>query len=129
MLISLLLRAASDPTQATHSSVAAGAEPSAWQVGRSHEVFIDRTRALPSFADGPDHQRLAAPRVTAGEHLVDRALVALGIGLEIAARIERQADFGSDPFLHGMDEAHRQQDEISLDLEIAVGNLFHQRAA
>ena len=35
----------------------------------SHQELIDRARALAAFADRPDHQRLAAAHVAAGEDL------------------------------------------------------------
>ena len=47
-------------------------------------------RGLASLADRPHDQRLAAPHVAACEHLVDRRLIALGVRLDVAARIERQ---------------------------------------
>ena len=62
---------------------------SARQRRRSHQELVDRVRALAAFADRPDDQRLAAPHVAGGKHLVDRRAIVVGVGAHIAALIER----------------------------------------
>jgi len=52
---------------------------------------------LTAFADRPDDERLAAPRVAGAEHLGGRAGVVLVGRLEIAARIERHGKLGKRP--------------------------------
>ena len=50
------------------------------QVGRAHQAQVDGAGALAAFADGPDHQRLAAAHVAAGEDLLLAGLVLDRVG-------------------------------------------------
>ena len=45
-------------------------------------------RRLAAFADGPHHQRLAAPHVAGGEDLGSRGVIVELVGLDVAAGIE-----------------------------------------
>ena len=50
--------------------------------------------ALAALADRPDHERLAAAHVARGEHLRHRGRVGQLIRLDVAARIEGDAERG-----------------------------------
>ena len=89
---------------------------------RAHQELVDRVRGLAAFADRPDHQRLAAAHVAGGEDLVERGLVVVGVGLDVAARVEREPERLDHALVHRMHEAHRQQHEIGLDLELGAGD-------
>ena len=65
--------------------------PSARQEGRAHQELVDRAGALPSLADRPDDQRLAAPHIARGEQFRHRGPVIERIGRDVAARVERDA--------------------------------------
>ena len=57
----------------------------------THQIGIDGLRALAAFANCPDHQRLAAAHITGGEYIVDGSLIIIGIGFDVAARVEFDA--------------------------------------
>ena len=67
----------------------------AWQVAGAHQEGVDGAGALAAFADGPDHQRLAAAHVAAGEDLGRGGAVVDHIGLHIATRVEFDPGAGS----------------------------------
>src|SRR5215470_11308942 len=92
------------------------------QRGRAHQKLVDRVRGLASFADRPDHQRLPAPHVAAGEHFRVRAAVGNRVGLDVAAWVELELECGDHALVHRMHEAHRQQHEIGLHVELGPGN-------
>ena len=82
-------------------------------------------RRLAALADRPHHQRLAAAHVAGGKDLVDRGAVIAGVGGDIAALVERQAEVLDHALVHRMHEAHRQQHELGVELEFAAGNGLH----
>src|ERR1700730_15173770 len=57
---------------------------------RSHQERVDRPCTKPAFADGPDHQRLAAAHVAGGEHFWQRGLVVAHLGADVAALAEQE---------------------------------------
>src|SRR5687767_2275136 len=62
---------------------------------KPHEELVYRARALPPFADGPHHERLAAAHVPRGEHFRHgRGVSAGAVGgrLGIAARVLLDAE-------------------------------------
>src|SRR5579859_3218431 len=48
------------------------------QIGASHQELVHGTGALPAFADGPDHKRLAAAHVPGGKNAGHRRVISLG---------------------------------------------------
>src|SRR3954452_7555761 len=77
---------------------------------------INRGGALAPFRDRPDDQRLAAARVAAREAAVARAGPS-AVG-DVAARIQLQAKVLDDPFRLRVEEAHREQHQLSRDFEL-----------
>src|SRR5580700_1937126 len=75
---------------------------------------------LAALADRPDDERLAAAHVAGRENLVDRCPVALGVGLDIAAPVERELERLDHAFVHRMDEARRKQHKVGRDLEFGA---------
>src|SRR5690606_41858713 len=72
-----------------------------------------------------DDERLSRPAVPGGEHAGLAGREAARVGGDVAARIEPQAEALDQPLVDGMDEAHREQDEVGGDLELAAGDLAH----
>src|SRR5579883_1046374 len=99
------------------------------QVRAPHQELVDRAGALAALPDGPDDEGLAAPRVAGSEDLADGGgVVAVG-RLDIAALVELDAERFDGALVDGMDEAHGEQHEIGLDVELAAGHLAHGLAA
>ena len=94
-------------------------EQSPRQVRRPHQELVDRPRAQTAFADRPDHERLAAAHVAGGEHIRHRGLIVRCVGAHIAARVEIDAERLQQAFMHRMHEAHRQQHQLRVELELA----------
>src|SRR5271165_5522781 len=88
----------------------------------AHEKLVHGVRALAAFADRPHHQRLAAAHIAAGEHLGQRARIGRYVGLDVAAWIELDAERFDHAFVHGMHEAHGEQNKLGRQLELASGN-------
>ena len=65
---------------------------------------------------------MPAPHVAGGEHLVERGAIVLGIGLDVAARIERHAHRLDHAVVHRVGKTHCQQNEIGLDVEFGARN-------
>src|SRR5438094_6950157 len=65
---------------------------SARQRRRAHQKLVDRVRGLAPFADRPDHQRLSALHVAAGEHFGIGAAIGDRVGLDVAARVELELE-------------------------------------
>src|SRR5256885_9672475 len=107
----------------------AGTTSSTRQRRCAHQVRVDRVRALPALADGPYHERLAAAHVARREDLVDRRTIAVGVGLDVGARVAVDAELLEQTGVPGAQEAHGQQHEIGLDLELAPRHLAHARRA
>jgi hypothetical protein len=61
---------------------------SARQRTGSHQELVNVASALPALADGPDHQRLAAPHIAGGEDLVDGGAIVVGARAYITARVQ-----------------------------------------
>src|SRR5690606_4337137 len=98
---------------------------SARQFGMPHQVLVDCARGLAAFADRPHDQRLAAPRVAAGEDVADAGPV-VGLGrLDVAAPVEFHAQVADQPVVHRVDESHGQQDQPGFYDELAAGDLRH----
>src|SRR5437660_5798126 len=89
---------------------------------RSCQEFIDCVRGLTALADRPHHQRLAAPHVAASEYFGMRASIDDDVGLDIATWIELETKRGDHAFVYRMHEAHGEQNEISLDVELGSRN-------
>ena len=64
---------------------------------------IDAAGGLAAFADRPDHERLAAAHVAAGEDARHAGACSL-VGLDVAALVELQAELGDDAVGLGTDE-------------------------
>ena len=79
-------------------------------------------RGLTALADRPHHQRLAAPHVAGGEDLRVRGLILVGVGLHVAARIELEPERLDHALVHRMHEAHGEQHEIGLEVELGAGD-------
>src|SRR6202008_4752584 len=79
-------------------------------------------RALPAFADGPDDQRLAAAHVAAREDLGVAGLIPQGVREDVAALVQLEAEVLDHPLLHRAEEAHGEQHEIGLELELGTGD-------
>ena len=73
--------------------------------------------ALAALADRPHHQRLAAAHVAASEHLGERARIGRHVGLDVAARVALEAESSDHALVHGMHEAHGEEDELGLALD------------
>ena len=91
------------------------------QFRTSHQELVHAAGALAAFADRPDHQRLAAAHVAAGEDLGRAGLV---VGQSAALTLPR-ASSATPGLLHQArlaraDEAHRQQHQIGLEGEFAA---------
>ena len=56
----------------------------------------------------------------AANTFVDRSLIGDRVGADIAARVELDAERLDHAFVHRMHEAHREQHEVGLDLELAA---------
>src|SRR5436305_6348517 len=85
------------------------------QVAGAHQVFVDRTRRLPAFADRPHHQRLAAAHVARREHLVDAGAVAarlFGAGPCVSARVLLDAEHVQHA-AHRRHETPREQPQVA----------------
>ena len=106
-----LLRRVGAERRASRSARDAPADSSRARVarGQARAGTVDRLGALPAFADRPDDERLAAACVAGGEYASARRRVgaALGVAARIASR--RRA---LEQRLLGMQEAHREQDEV-----------------
>ncbi len=62
------------------------------QLRAAHQRQVDRARALTPFANRPDDQRLAAPRVAGGEYLGHRRAVVVDVRAHVAARVALDAE-------------------------------------
>jgi hypothetical protein len=87
------------------------------------EVLIDGACGLPSLCNCPDHQRLAAPDVTSGEHPRDGGHI-ISLGGNIAARIQCNPQFLDHSVRSRAGESQCKQDKINLELEIRSRNRF-----
>ena len=67
---------------------------------RAHEEFVDRPGGVAAFGDGPDDQALAARHVAGGEDLGDAGPL-VGVGLDVAHRVELDAELLEQPFFSG----------------------------
>src|SRR5690606_18343731 len=76
-------------------------------------------------SDGPYDEGLPAPHVTCREYLVEARLVGRRIGGDIAPRIKRDAEFLQHAFMHGMNEAHGEEDEVRPQLKFRAGHGLH----
>src|SRR6202035_3473337 len=92
----------------------------AWQCARSHEELIDGTGALAAFADGPNHQRLTAAHVARGEQAIARGAIVDRICQHIPRLIEVDPRLVQQRAPPRTQEAHRQQHEVRLHLELAA---------
>src|SRR5687767_12186786 len=82
------------------------------QLRTTHQEFIHRPRALPTFADRPHHERLTPAHVAGGEDLRERSAIVLGIRGDVASRIAADRKLLEEPGMHGPEKAHREQHEI-----------------
>src|SRR5262249_16824834 len=94
----------------------------------AHEVRVDPARRLAALPDRPHDERLAPSRVAAGEHarhggLVVPARLQLPPLRQLAAEL-RDAGVGL-----GTEEAEREEHELARQIELAAGDLLHDRAA
>src|SRR5450830_1198016 len=93
----------------------------------AHQEFVHGAGALAAFADGPDHQRLAAADVAGSKNarLVGViAAVAVRAGAGVAAAVPVDTE-GVQHLLHGRHEAHGQQHQVGLHLEFRVRHFLH----
>jgi hypothetical protein len=91
------------------------------QIRRPHQEPVDRLRTQPAFADGPDHQRLAAAHVAGGEDVGARGLVVDHVGADVAALVEVDAEHLEQALVHEMDKAHGEQHELGVVIELGAG--------
>src|SRR6476619_8129256 len=82
-------------------------------------------RGLSAFADRPDDKRLTAPHVAARKDFVERALVGAYVGGDVAALIESDAELLDHAVVNRRDEAHGEENEIGLELELRAGDRLH----
>ena len=96
--------------------------------GVADQVVVDRVGGVAALGDRPDDQALAAGHVAGGEDLLDaRPLVR--VGLDVAHRVELDAELLEHPLALGADEAHRQQDEVGGVHGLGPGDLDELGAA
>src|SRR5690606_9655887 len=89
------------------------------QARRSHEELVHRMRSLPTLADCPDDERLAAPHVACSEHLGVRRLILPCVRRDIAAWIELEIERLDHALVHGVHEAHGEKTNIRPALELS----------
>src|SRR4029077_15201349 len=82
------------------------------------EVAVDHARALAPLVDRPHDQRLAATSVAGAEHALHGACVGLG-RLDVAPWVLLHAQL-VEQLLFGMQEAHRQQHQLRLQLALGA---------
>src|SRR6476619_5574708 len=82
-------------------------------------------RGLSAFADRPDDKRLNAQPVAARKDFVERALVGAHVGGDVAALIESDAELLDHAVVNRRDEAHGEENEIGLELELRAGDRLH----
>src|SRR5262245_5883352 len=75
-------------------------------------------RCLAPFANRPHHERLAPAHIARSEDLRARSAVFELVGLDVAAGIEIKAQILHHAPLHGMEEAHGEQDKIRGDVKL-----------
>src|SRR5260370_22080141 len=92
------------------------------QVRRSHQEPVDRPRAQATLADRPDHQRLAAAHVARRKHVRARGLIVGGVGADVAARVEIDAERLQQTLVYRMHETHREQYELRVEVELGAGH-------
>src|SRR5262245_60883358 len=72
------------------------------QIRLPHQEQVDRPRAEPALADGPDDEGLAAAHVACRKHLGKRGLVVVEVGADVAALVEVDAERLQHALVHGM---------------------------
>src|SRR4051794_15252152 len=92
----------------------------------AREPRIDGRRALPTFVDRPDDQRLSAPRVSRGEHAVNGRRVTRCV--DVAAPVALDAERVERRRL-GPEKAHREQDEVRRVPLLRAGHELERRHA
>jgi hypothetical protein len=97
-------------------------------LGARPNVAVDAPRGVAPLADRPHHERRPAARVARGEHPVHAGHV-LRVGGHVAERVEAHRGLGQEAARHGPGEAERDQHEVHLERERAVGHLDELRAA
>src|SRR6185295_19373564 len=75
-----------------------------------------------AVGDRPDDERLTTRRIAGGEDAGHRRRAG-AIGDDVAARVEREAEGVDEPDPLRADEAHREEREIALELDLAAGQL------
>jgi hypothetical protein len=88
------------------------------------QVALDHARALAALVDRPDDERLPAARVARGEHPGDGGLVDARV--DVAAPVLRHAGLVEELLL-GVQEAHGQEHEVRLDLEVGARHRRERR--
>src|SRR5690349_16576740 len=91
------------------------------QLGLAHEIEVDRAGCLPTFADGPDDQRLTFADVAGGIDLGERCAVIVGVGADVGPAVAGDVDLLQEAALVRPGKADSDQDEIGADGEFAAG--------
>ena len=87
------------------------------------EVAVNGGSGFAALGDGPDHQGLAAAHIAGGKDAIHRGHVA-GVGGNVAAVVEGQAQLLDHAVADGAEEAHGQQDEIGVEGVLGAGDGF-----
>src|SRR5205823_3427402 len=90
---------------------------------RAHEPSVDRRGTRPAFGDGPHDQALTASHVAAHVHAV-AIRGELSVTGDVAALVELDAELLEQALPLWPDEAHRQQRQLALELEVAALDLL-----
>src|SRR5918993_3502124 len=96
--------------------------PSGRQHARAHQVLVDGARRLPTLADRPDDQRLAAPHVARHEHLWRRGAIIAVVRGDVPAPVELDPGFLQQSRLDRSGEADGEEDEVGLEQELRPGD-------
>src|SRR6266508_5314658 len=92
------------------------------QRSRAFEPLVDGSRRRAAFGDGPHDQALAPAHVAAHEDAVARRRER-GVAADIAPLVELDAELLEQTAPVGTDEAHGQQHEITVEVEVGAFDL------
>src|SRR5438309_3089550 len=102
--------------------------PPSGQPRRPHEHAVATTRGLSALSDRPDDERGAAVGVAGAEDTGQAGLV-VGVDGNVAAGIAVDTELFDETLVDGMDEAHRQQDEVGVHGELAPRHVRELRTS
>src|SRR5690606_16579574 len=95
------------------------------QLAGAHQVGVDSLGALAALTDRPHDQRLAPAHIPAGEDVRRRGAVVRDVGLDVAARVQLDRRLFDEALVTRADEAHGEQHQVGLELELRTGDLLH----